>query len=451
MSKTPVLNPIGRTGLKQFNGYIEEEFLQQLKWPNATKVYKEMADNDPVVGAMLFAVEMLIRGVKWKCEPASKSAEDVARAEFLASCLHDMEKPWSEVINDILSFIPFGFSVHEVIYKKRMGPRNPNKKLRSRYSDGKWGWRKLPTRAQESIQRWEFDEEGDLTGCWQLAVNQPRGVFIPEERFLLFRVNSKRDNPESKSAIRNAYRPWYLKKVIEELEGIGIERDLAGLPVMRMPAEYMSPSASDEQRALYNKCIEIVTSVRQNEQAGLVLPLVYDDKGNELFKFELLSSGGSRQFDTSTIIKRYNSNIAQTILADFILLGQTSVGSFALSDNKTSMFAAAIGAWLSSIADVFNSKAIPDLFAANGDYAESLPKLHYDDLETLPLKELGEYFSKLISVGAVTPDEDLENYLRAQASAPAVDPDHILTPPDLSTEASGEMDDNNGSDTDTGS
>lgn len=421
MAKLPVLTEIGHTGLRQYNGYIEEEFLKNLKWPQCSKIYKEMADNDPIVGAMLFAVEMLIRGVKWKFEPASSSQEDLDRADFATTCLNDMEKPWSETINDILSFIPYGFALHEQVYKKRLGRRNPNKKFRSKYNDGKWGWRKLPTRAQESITRWEFDEDGDLAGAWQLPFGSSKEVFIPVERFLLFRVNSRRDNPESKSAIRNAYRPWYMKKSIEELEGIGIERDLAGLPVIFLPPEYMAPDADANQKALYNMCVKIVTDVRQNEQAGLILPQAFDERGNKLFDFQLLNSGGQRQFDTSTIIKRYNSNIAQTILADFILMGQTSVGSFALSDNKTSMFAAAIGAWLNSIADVFNSKAIPDLFELNSDFPEEYPKLCYEDIETLPLKDLADFFYKMVSVGAVTPDGELENYLRNQASAPTVD------------------------------
>jgi hypothetical protein len=35
--------------------------------------------------------------------------------------------------------------------------------------------------------------------------------------------------------LRTAYRPWFMKKRLEEFESIGIERDLAGLPIMWLP------------------------------------------------------------------------------------------------------------------------------------------------------------------------------------------------------------------------
>lgn len=56
------------------------------------------------------------------------------------------------------------------------------------------------------------------------------------------------------------------------------------------------------------------------------------------WKLELLSSGGDRQFDTNKTIDRYDTRIAMTVMADFVLLGHQQTGSFALSDNKTHIF-----------------------------------------------------------------------------------------------------------------
>ena len=58
---------------------------------------------------------------------------------------------------------------------------------------------------------------------------------IPMSKALLFRTKSRKNNPEGRSILRNAYRSWYFKRRIQEIEGIGIERDLAGLPVMHGP------------------------------------------------------------------------------------------------------------------------------------------------------------------------------------------------------------------------
>lgn len=96
----------------------------------------------------------------------------------------------------------------------------------------------------------------------------------------------------------------------------------------------------------------MVRGVRGDEREGLVLP------GG--FKMELLSTGGSRQFDTNAIIDRYDTRIAMTVLADFIFLGHQQNGSGALSSDKTELFAMACGAYLDIIAETFNSQGIPE-------------------------------------------------------------------------------------------
>ena len=116
----------------------------------------------------------------------------------------------------------------------------------------------------------------------------------------------------------------------------------------------------------------MVRGVRRDEREGLVLP------GG--FKMELLSTGGSRQFDTNAIIDRYDTRIAMTVLADFIFLGHQQNGSWALSSDKTELFAMACGAYLDIIAETFNSQGIPNLIDINGDHFAGItdyPKLRH--------------------------------------------------------------------------
>lgn len=56
-----------------------------------------------------------------------------------------------------------------------------------------------------------------------------------------------------------------------------------------------------------------------------------------------------------------------TVLADFIMLGHQSTGTYNLGSDKSQMFSVAIGAYLDMIAEVFNNKAIPDLIDMNGE------------------------------------------------------------------------------------
>lgn len=437
-----VLDELGTTGLDTSGGRILEEFLVNLRDRRGKEVFKEMRDNDPTVGAVLATIQMLIRQAAWRTEPGEGPDGEVA-AEFLEENMVDMADSWTDTISAILSFLSFGFSVHEPVYKKRNGmvniPGDPQ--ASSRFDDGRIGWKKLPIRAQETIDRWEFaPNSGELIGLVQRAPPDFRPREIPLDRFLLFRTTSEKANPEGRSILRNAYRPWFFKKRIEEIEGIGIERDLAGLPVAFIPPQYLSPNASAEQKALANEIKKVLRNVRNDEKASVIFPMARDEDGNMMFDFKLLSSGGSRNFNTTEVINRYDLRIAQTMLADFIMLGHEKVGSFALASEKTNIFGLALGAWLDSITEVFNRWAIPALFERNTFRLTRTPELVHGDIETQDLTQLADYVTKLAAVGLIPPTDALTRHLMAQADLPepeAEDLDRINKPTQTAAPGSG--------------
>ena len=406
----------GKTGLFRFDtGWIYEEFLRELQGRKGIEVYKEMSENDDIIGAILFATEMLMRQSKWSIQEAGTEQADLDAAEFVRTCMDDMEETWSDFISEVLSFLTYGWSYHEIVYKRRMG-RSKNPETNSKYTDGLIGWRKLPIRSQDTLWEWKYDEKDNLIGLVQCAPPLYEQVFIPIEKALHFKTKSRKGNPEGRSVLRNCYRNWYFKRRIQEIEGIGIERDLAGLPVLEAPEGV--DIWSDEYAAELAKAERIVRSVRRDEREGIVL-------GNG-WKFTLTSTGGRRQFDTNQIIERYDTRMAMTVLADFVLLGHQAVGSFALSSDKTELFGVALGAFLDLICEVFNNQAIPRLIDINGEHFAGItdyPILTHGDIETQDLGQLGEFVSKMVGIGAITPDESMEDYLRLAADLPERDPE----------------------------
>nr|DAQ63764.1 MAG TPA: Portal protein [Caudoviricetes sp.] len=110
---------IGRIGQRRYGGTIYEEFLHELRGTRGIEVYREMSENDDVVGAILFAIEMLVRQCDWNVEPGGDTAKDKEAAEFVESCMHDMQDTWTDTISEILSFLTYGWSFHEIVYKRR--------------------------------------------------------------------------------------------------------------------------------------------------------------------------------------------------------------------------------------------------------------------------------------------------------------------------------------------
>lgn len=417
---------IGRVGQKRYAGVFYEEFLPELSGLRGIETFKEMANNDDIIFAMLYAIEMLLRQTEFNVEPASDKSVDKEAAEFMEDCMNDMQSTWQDTLSEILSFITYGWSYHEIVYKRRCG-RSKDPRYSSKYDDKLIGWRKLPVRSQDTLSRWEYDPVTDeLKGMVQVAPPDYTEVLIPIEKALHFRTRSAKENPEGRSVLRGAYRDWYFKKRIQEIEGIGVERDLAGFPVLHAPPSLEIWDKDDpDMRAAFTNAQQIVSSIRRDTQEGIVLPDGWD--------LQLLSAGGKRNFDTNQIIERYDKRIAMTTLSDFILLGQQSTGSFALSSDKTELFGTAMGTYLDIVCDVFNTQAIPRLIDLNAEHFTGFtdyPRLTHGDIEDVDLPALGGFLQQVVGCGALTPDEGLDDYLRQAAHLPERTADYIpATPP----------------------
>lgn len=65
--------------------FVLDDFLAELQSSaKAIAVYREMSDNDAVIGSMLFAIRMLCRGTRWYVEAGElkPSADDDEAKEF---------------------------------------------------------------------------------------------------------------------------------------------------------------------------------------------------------------------------------------------------------------------------------------------------------------------------------------------------------------------------------
>ena len=144
------LMELGETGLQKSGGQVYEEFLRELRGDRWLKVVREMAEQDSVVVAILFAVEMLLRQADWEIEPTDN---DIETAEFVESCFDDMSLSWEDTMTEILTMLPYGYSYLETVYKKRGGDGDDPTKL-SKYSDWRIGWRKWAIRSQHTRCMW---------------------------------------------------------------------------------------------------------------------------------------------------------------------------------------------------------------------------------------------------------------------------------------------------------
>lgn len=415
---------VGSTGLRRASGIVIDEPLATLRGRPGRRIYTEMA-TDPVISAFLFAIEKVIARLSWRVDPGEESKQGAECAEFIDGALNDMSDTWDATLSEILTCLIYGWSFHELVYKRRMGQQEEgadNAPPSSKFDDGKIGWRKWAPRAQETTFDWVFDTDGGVRGMRQTDPWSGKMLqVIPIQKALLFRTTSRRKNPEGLSVLRGAYRPWFFRKRIEEIEAIGVERDLAGLPVGWVDPAYLDPNAPAATKAVMEAIRDIVQNIKRNEQEGVVFPLAYNERGERIFDLTLLSTGGQRQFDTDAIIGRYDQRIAMSVLADWLLLGHEKVGSFALGTSKMDMWTMSVDAIATAIKDVINSHAIPRLLRLNGELTAKPPQLAYGDVSQINLTEIADFVSKFVTAGVLNPDDRMESYLRDIAGLPTAE------------------------------
>lgn len=415
---------IGVSGLKVYSGYVNEEYLPELRGERAIKVYRQMGEGDAIVCAVLTAVGLILRAVDWQVEPADESNEAEAEAEFVRTLWDDMSHPFPEFLGEVLSMIQFGWAWHEIVLKRRGSPDQQDPALRSKFTDGRIGIRKLPIRSQDSLFRWQVQSDGGIDGLWQMPPTGGPLLYLPIQRGLLFRTTSRKNNPEGVSILRAAYESWYLKKTIQQMEAIGIERELAGLPVVSIPAQYLN-GTDDKSKTIVEKYTKVARDLKFNQQGGIVIPsdCFVDANGTmtsaRLVEVKLLTTGGRRAIDTDPVVRRHNQDMAKSALADFIMLGDTK-GSYALSKNKSELFLRACETYLNVIAEVLNRFLLPRIWTYNGLPPELMPKMKPGRVAPVDLVELGAYITALAGAGApLFPDPATEEYVREAGGLPA--------------------------------
>ena len=406
-----LFSEIGSTGLNYQQGqFLQEEFKAELRGLSGVETYAEMSLS-PIVGAILFVIEQMVCQVDWKIAPFSDDNEDKEPAEFIKGALFDdMSASWADTLTEVCTMFTYGWAYLETVFKMRRGTTmDPG----SKFDDGKIGWRKWALRGQNTLSGWDFDDTGGIRGMIQESFYpQHFKVTIPIAKALLFRTRVEKNNPEGLSILRRGYRNFWYAKRFEEIEAIGIERDLAGLPVLKPPPDLDLWNPKDAEMAVALTAAQnLIQRIRRGEKEGVLIP--------DGWTLELLASGSRRQFDLNQTITRHETRIAQSALADFIFLGQGKTGSWSLSSDKTDLFILSLKAYLVRIKEVVNRHAIPRLMELNGMDVTRPPALEHGDIETQNLTELASYLSALASMGAlIFPDKALEDHLRLVAGLP---------------------------------
>lgn len=404
-------------GLNVISGRVYEETDPNLVWPYAMRTYKMMM-KDATIAPALSLVEMAIARVPWVVKaPEGKEEQFEKEMSFLRTIMSDLQdQTWGEFIRQAASHNSFGFAVSEKVYRYRTFEAG------SKYDDGLVGLKKLAPVPQDTILDWQFDNAGkDFIGLHQTTgfvsnfaganLTPANPIWIPRKKFLLFRNTGAKNNPEGVSPLNSCYTAWRYKVALEQFESTGVSQDMRGLKTLYLPPQYLDPSASPEDKEVFEYYQRSISNLHRNEQSALILPMYRDELGNKMFEFDVVSVRGQNAHDVDKIITRYKKEIITSLMAGQLILGQEGGGSYSLAESLDSVTQMVIDTRLTAIKDQLNNDLIPQLFALNGFDITETPYFDYGEVSQQSLDEISKFVQRTAAVGLLPKSPRMVNFL----------------------------------------
>lgn len=390
---------MGAPGWSHFMEQDELEHVPDLQWPNNILEYHRMRSDAQVQGLWL-GCTLPVRRYGYFLEPNG------AREEIVTKASENFNIPIRGQEDQPRGRQQRRFSLKDHIRHVLLAPLYGHmgfEQVGFIGDDGLWNLRKLGVRMPHSIEEIYLDGDGGLKGIKQRGMGVTRGgraKTIDVNRLLWYAWEREGANWTGRSMLRGIYKNFLLKDTTLRVGAINIER-AGGVPVVQGP-----PGATPEE------LVALGTFARQfrvGANAGGAIP-----HGAQLVLAK--AAGGNEAVE---YIKLQNEEMGRGWLMMFMNLGQATTGSYALGSSLVDYALNSQEIIADWICDTFSEHMLEDFVDWNWGPDEQAPLLVYarTDDRQMPLADL----VRLIDIGAITLDDELESWIRESYRMPRRD------------------------------
>ena len=424
--RVPPQETAGVPGVAVYAGYVDSgETHKDLSSPEARyRTYGNILSNVSIVAAGVRLFVNMMGRTQWSFSPseADKSGEFAERLEEILTS--DPATPWHRIVRRASMYRFYGFSIQEWTAK--------------RHEDGHFTFADIAPRAQRTIHRWDVDPKGAVMGVAQRAPQTAQEIYLPRNKLLYLVDDTLNDSPEGLGLFRHLVESANRLKLYEKLEGFGFENDLRGIPIGYAPftgiAERVANGTiSDEARKRIEQPLRdwMANHVRGPKGGLLLDSAVYtseDDAGRPInakqWQVDVLSSDASSFSQNASAIERLNREIARVLGVEHLLLGATSAGSFALSEDKTHQFHQIVEGALSDLREAVDADLVDVIWKLNGWPPEMKPEASTETVRYRDIAQMAQVLRDMATAGApLEPDDGAINDVRDLLGVSRVDLD----------------------------
>jgi SPP1 gp7 family putative phage head morphogenesis protein len=346
-------------------------------------VYEEMLMDDQVNVALNLKKELVV-GSGWHIQ----SSDDDLKNELEAILQDEMERPLTEVLQDIIQSYEFGFSISEKLFKNLPDGRLALRDIRPRHP---------------STWLLHTDPHGNVTRYEQRA--QYNSLDIDPSAIIHYVNNQRHQNPYGQSDLYAAYQAWVTKRHVTRFYAIFLENAAGPKPV----AKY-------DRRAPAGVVEDIFNSIKKLQtKSALVIP--------KDFELEFLEAKNSGEAYIKGI-NLFNMFIGRALFIPDLLGfsgGETGGGSFSLGKEQIGLFYKHINRRRETLERIIDQHVIRPMCIYNYGMLEEFPKFKFNPLSDEDATKQAELWIKGVQGVGWEPTPEEVNHFRSLVKFPESD------------------------------
>lgn len=376
------------------------------------ETFGDILANTSIVAAGTRFFLNLIAKSDWKFEFEDKYDPEIEDA--LYNIMDKCNTPWYRVVRRTAMYRFHGYGLQEWSAKK--------------LDDGTIGYFDIQPRPQFTIEQWDVDPATNIVqGVVQRAPQDGQRFYIPRDKMIYALDDSISDTPEGLGLYRHLVEDAERLKIYLQLEGMGFDSDLRGIPVGRAPiaelyAQERSGAITKEQRMQLEAGMRsfMESHVRGTNTSLLLDSAVYTDNGdnetpstNKMWDVSLLTGGNSSAEAVAKAIDRLNYSMARVLGVEGLLVGGSSTGSHAMSKDKSANLYLIVDSTLKELSEVYEKDWLGPIWKMNGWPENKKPKMKTESIQFQDVAQITKCLADMAAAGAVlAPDDPAINDVR---------------------------------------
>lgn len=379
-----------------YYGTEEESFQQSSYYPDSQKkpynpdplvqkdftygLYEDMINDDQVDVALNLKKDLVV-GSGWHIS----SSDDDLKKQIEALLEDEIDRPLSEVLQDIIQAYEFGFSLSEKIFKNLDDGRLALKDIKPRHP---------------STWLIHTDVHGNVTRYEQRGTQN--SIDVNPSSLIHYVNNQRHQNPYGRSDLQSAYQAWLTKRHVTRFYAIFLENAAGPKPV----AKY-------DRRAPQGVVDDIFNAIKKLQtKTALVIP--------KDFEMEFLEAKNSGEAYIKGI-NLFNMFIGRALfIPDLIGFsgGETGGGSFSLGKEQIGLFYKHIYRRREILERIMDQHVIRPLCIYNYGLMDEYPKFKFNPLSEEDAGRHAELWIKGVQGAGWQPTPEEVNHFRSLVKFP---------------------------------